>query len=104
MPYIPQYARPALDRAIDQIPTELTAGELNYIITRLAHRHIDQWGKTYATLNETMGVLDCVAREFYRKVAAPYEDLKCAENGDIERTKENPLIDVNGWHQTCPKL
>jgi hypothetical protein len=37
----------------------------------------------YERLNRAMGVLACVQAEFYRRVAAPYEDQKIAENGDV---------------------
>ena len=30
-----------------------------------------------------MGVLECCKLEFYRRVAAPYEDIKIEENGDV---------------------
>ena len=37
----------------------------------------------YAVYNRAMGVFDCAAREFYRRVVAPYEDKKIMENGDV---------------------
>ena len=36
-----------------------------------------------ATINKIMGILECVKSEFCRRHAAPYEDLKIKENGDI---------------------
>jgi len=30
-----------------------------------------------------MGTLDCASKEFYRKVAAPYENLKEQDNGGL---------------------
>ena len=35
------------------------------------------------TTAEVLGVLECVKLELYRRVAAPYEDKKCQENGDV---------------------
>ena len=41
-------------------------------------------GRTrYAHLNEAIGVLECAKLELYRRVAAPYEDEKIAESGDV---------------------
>ena len=30
-----------------------------------------------------MGALECAKLELYRRVAAPYEDVKIMENGDV---------------------
>lgn len=57
-------------------------GELNYLITRLV---VDYLGEepNYRKINEVIGVLECAKLELYRRVAAPYEDKKCDENGDV---------------------
>jgi hypothetical protein len=34
-------------------------------------------------VNEAIGVLECAKLELYRRVAAPYEDEKIAESGDV---------------------
>ena len=60
-----------------------TAGELNYLLTLMVTDYIERMGKNYATLNEVVGVLECAKLELYRRVAAPYEDQKCDENGDV---------------------
>lgn len=59
------------------------AGELNYTITKLLLNYLQRKGTSYAVINEIMGVLSCVGREFYRRHAAPYEDQKIDENGDV---------------------
>ena len=59
-----------------------TEGELNYILTRLVH----QWlgGKpNYAKFNAAIGVMESAKLELYRRMVAPYEDIKIAENGDV---------------------
>lgn len=56
-------------------------GIMNYVITRLTLNVYGVGG--YAIFNRAMGVLDCVAREFYRRKVAPYEDKKIKENGDV---------------------
>jgi hypothetical protein len=37
----------------------------------------------YGDMNEVMGVLAAVQMELYRRVVAPYEDLKKNESGDV---------------------
>lgn len=60
----------------------LSEGQLNYVITRM----VDTWLKGhpgYAGINSAIGVLECAKLELYRRIAAPYEDKKCADNGDV---------------------
>lgn len=60
-----------------------TPGELNYFISNLINWYIIQKDKSYSTINEVIGVLECAKLELYRRVAAPYEDIKIEENGDV---------------------
>lgn len=60
-----------------------TAGELNYFISTLINWYLNEKGKSYSTINEVIGVLECAKLELYRRVAAPYEDIKIQENGDV---------------------
>lgn len=84
MPYITADARARLDAG----GTPETAGELNYAITRLVDAYLIQQGEIrYAHLNEVIGVLECAKLELYRRVAAPYEDRKRGETGDVYRSK-----------------
>lgn len=80
MPYIApnDRARILLDEASISTP-----GELNYFISTLVNWYINQKGKNYSTINEVIGVLECAKLELYRRVAAPYEDIKIQENGDV---------------------
>lgn len=80
MPYIPQEDRRGLD---PDIHSALKAGELNFQITSLVHSYLERKGITYTTLNEVVGVLECAKLELYRRLAAPYEDQKVRENGDV---------------------
>jgi len=81
MPYIEADARPSLD---DRLRTPATVGELNYVVTRLVLEFIrNQGGMSYTTANAAIGVLECAKLELYRRLAAPYEDRKIAENGDV---------------------
>ena len=83
MPYITAEARARLDKG----GTPEAAGELNYAITRLVDEYLMQKGGIrYAHLNEVMGALECAKLELYRRVAAPYEDKKLNETGDVYRS------------------
>lgn len=80
MPYIPKSQRELFD-TLSTKPT--IAGELNYLITRECDDFISRRGLSYANINEVMGALECAKLEFYRRVAAPYEDRKARENGEV---------------------
>jgi hypothetical protein len=60
-----------------------TAGELNYMISSLLDEYLTERGKNYASINEVIGMLECAKLELYRRVAAPYEDEKIDQNGDV---------------------
>jgi len=59
------------------------AGELNYLITQLCVQYMKSRGRKYAHINDVIGALEGAKLEFYRRYAAPYEDLKIKENGDV---------------------
>lgn len=59
------------------------AGELNFKITTVVDQYLVDKGKNYQNINEVIGVLECAKLELYRRIAAPYEDSKCALNGDV---------------------
>ena len=81
MPYITDDRRKALNEGA---PPQ-AAGELNYMVTRAVDRFLWQFGEepSYFTLNEAIGVLECAKLEMYRRICAPYEDIKCQQNGDV---------------------
>ena len=79
MPYIKFGERHAL--ALD-LPDGLSSGQLNFILTDIVNQWVGPM-PDYARLNEAIGVLECAKLEAYRRIAAPYEDKKCAENGDV---------------------
>ena len=65
-----------------------TAGELNYAVTRLVDAYlVARGGIRYAYLNEAVGALECAQLELYRRLAAPYEDEKLKETGDVYRVR-----------------
>ena len=60
-----------------------TAGELNFIVTRILNRYVEQKGLSYQTINDIVGALEGSKMEFYRRVAVPYEQGKIEINGDV---------------------
>jgi hypothetical protein len=93
MPYIVDEKRNVLDPHIEAIlnalrelesddPSNNMEGNINYIITRILHRVYKDGG--YRGVNDAMGAVFCASLEFYRKVAAPYEDQKEFENGPVQ--------------------
>lgn len=83
MPYIKQNRRTEIAESPECANLAENAGELNWVITTICHNYILEKGKSYSVLNEVIGVLECAKLELYRKVTAPYEDIKCKENGHI---------------------
>lgn len=86
-PYIKPENRPDIDAMIEPIiahlqklPLEEQDGALNYAVTKVI-KHV--YPQKYFHLNRALGVLSAIAQEFYRTVAAPYEDTKRKENGEV---------------------
>lgn len=82
MPYIAKDDRADLD-PWGKIPAVDTPGELNYQITRLCALYLYTHGQSYKTINDCLGAMEGAKLEFYRRVASPYEDKKCEQNGDV---------------------
>ncbi len=62
------------------LPSEEVDGEFNYIVTKMLR---EIYPLRYFQINKAIGVLECIKLEYYRRVAAPYEDLKISESGDV---------------------
>lgn len=86
MPYIEQGIRASLDDG----RKAQKGGELNYQISKLLNDFCAMKGLSYTTVNEAVGALECAKLEFYRKVAAEYEDKKEIENGTVWNYKSLP--------------
>ena len=85
MPYIKKADRPKfITSALDIAEKAECAGDLNYAITVILHSYLKRKGVKYANVNELIGMMECCKLELYRKVGAPYEDLKVMQNGDVE--------------------
>jgi len=94
VPYIHPAHRPDIEKIIIPLGEELeTVGELNFAITSLVLSFLGlipdhgDWIRTndpsYESFNDAVGVLECVKQELYRRAVIPYEQKKCAENGDV---------------------
>jgi len=85
MPYIKKNRRDEIDSG--GLPPQ-NAGELNYAITKLVTNYLRCKTTvtkriTYDLINDVLGALAGASREFYRRVAVPYEEKKIEENGDV---------------------
>jgi len=87
MPYIKSEKRGKYDIALRELvdilkslPAEEVDGELNYVVTKILK---GVYPLKYYHINKAIGVLECIKLEFYRRVAAPYEDAKIKESGDV---------------------
>lgn len=99
MPYIPQEQRAIIDPAVEQLSEAIkkatvytgTAaipvppdGAMNYAITRLIQALLLPGGQpSYLLLERVSGLLGCIDKEIYRRTAAPYENTKAKQNGDV---------------------
>lgn len=100
MPYIKPEEREKLDQTRpdrivnpdgDWIPD--SPGELNYVLTRTVIDYIKDNGPlNYQRINDVMGALEGAKQEFYRRVAAPYENSKIDENGDVYPEEIAPRV------------
>ncbi|PCI45906.1 MAG: hypothetical protein COB41_00520 [Proteobacteria bacterium] len=89
MPYIKKDRRNDIVRCDsyyrELIPLENinNSGELQYAMAMLFKFYMKKKGLNYQACNDIMGALAGAQMEFYRRVVAPYEDLKIKENGDV---------------------
>lgn len=82
MPYITEGARKEVDfQFLNYNPRN--AGELNYVLTLVCKSYFELNGGRYQQINDILGALEGAKLEFYRRLAAPYEDKKITENGDV---------------------
>ena len=96
MPYVTQNMRYLVDTIVYSLADEIQAmgpefnlqdheyraGILNYVITKLL-KEVYGDDLRYKDINEIIGMLECCKQEYYRKIAAPYEDQKERENGPV---------------------
>jgi hypothetical protein len=63
-----------------------SAGVMNYCITRIINKMMGDI--SYSKIAVMTGVLENIKQEFYRRAAAPYEDRKINQNGDVKEYKK----------------
>ena len=87
MPYIKAEKRGLYNGHIEQLvnifeqqPLMEVDGDLNYVVTSIFKK---LYTPKYFNYNRAIGVLEAIKQEFYRRVVAPYEDIKIEENGDV---------------------
>jgi len=84
MPYITKKQQDELEawKYGDTHREPATPGELNYLITVLLRDYFKAHSN-YQGINDIMGALSSAQAEFYRRIAVPYEENKCYDNGDV---------------------
>jgi len=85
--YSPQKLGPhsSVDLLVETGKQCSNAGDLNYAFTIIAQKYLREHGLNYQHINDVVGALEGCKMELYRRVAAPYEDDKIAENGDVKQ-------------------
>ena len=95
MPYVNEVVKknmaPFIEDLIQFLEHENTViqpGEFTYIIYRLMLAHREGLramigDHKYSSLAEILGCVESAKLEFYRRIVAPFEDLKITENGDV---------------------
>jgi hypothetical protein len=85
---------PAISRLVEAIQKEGMAhattdvglrvdGIVNYVITRLLLGIFFDHAPRYTDIERAVSTLECAKLELYRRVAAPYENIKAKQNGDV---------------------
>lgn len=80
IPHIDALAK-AMKEITEEFPEQTRDGLLNFSTTEIINQLFPN--ARYTDMNEIIGFLECCKLEYYRKVAAPYEDKKEAENGPV---------------------
>lgn len=88
MPYVTEAMRKEVEPGLRTLLSDLERkdgkifwGQYNYVITRIL---LTLPHGNYDSIQATMGLLECIKHEFYRRVAVPYEVKKIEFNGDID--------------------
>lgn len=81
MPYISAQDQEHFKELVSEIDMAdiQTAGELNFLMTKLAVRYLRVNGSRYQQMNDVVGAFEGAKTEFNRRVVAPYETQKAFE-------------------------
>lgn len=85
MPYLEPSIKKNLETGLIE-PS--TPGHLNYCFTEIILDYIELHGLSYQVINDIVGALESCKLEFYRRVAADYENQKAKSNGDVYQERE----------------
>jgi len=97
MPYLTDDARAKIDDHINGIIDVLVntdvsvPGGLNYAICRVADGVTAAKGESYSIYNTLLGSVEAAKLEIYRRMVAPYEDVKCRANGEVFSSQSPPI-------------
>jgi hypothetical protein len=99
MPYIVKAQREIVDKAIEALAErvaeaakgtglavagpEKMSGVVNYAVTMLLQKTMLAHDRTYASMSAAIGTVECCKLELYRRMIAPYENVKANQNGDV---------------------
>jgi len=85
MPYIKKEDRLKFSELLAVLEKEPinSAGELNYLLTMIVHKYLNQKPENYQSYNDAIGALEGCKIELYRRHISDYEDTKQKENGDV---------------------
>lgn len=78
MPYITKDTR-----AYVEAHGARNVGELTYEITKILVNYQFNYGLSFSCIAVIRGALVSALDEYNRRVAHPYEDAKCEQNGDV---------------------
>lgn len=83
------YTHPANRRAEQALRSAVnvgwTKGDLTWAISVLMDEYVLNHGVSYAVLSDARASAADAHDEWYRRVMAPYEDKKWAQNGEVYR-------------------
>ena len=88
MPYIAKSERVKFESILNDFSkilevNDLSAGDMNFLLTSLLYRFSKKTTPNYKKYNEIIGVFECAKIEFYRRLISEYEEKKIKENGDF---------------------
>jgi hypothetical protein len=88
MPYITQDDRKKYDPELDTLTSSIEVeGHISGHVTYILYMIVARWFKEYPCYNTIAKIRGCLIgtlAEFDRRIAAPYEDKKIKENGDVD--------------------
>lgn len=95
MPYIKKAKRDFV--AEPRLTQARTSGELNYHLTVVVIRYLQDHGLSYQTCADIVSALDNCKDEFRRRIQHPYEDEKIKINGDCYPTSNELCSNCGGY-------